>query len=90
MAEGKFLPVIGLVSAGDTSPRLRRRGKVGRPFKVFALDTGRLHPETYQFLEKVRTHYGIVIDAVFPQPGDVSLPSEFTGAVVALQFASEL
>ena len=27
----------------------------GVPFKVFSLDTGRLHPETNQFIEKVRT-----------------------------------
>ena len=42
--------------------------KIGLPFKVFVLDTGRLHAETYQFIEKVRTHYGITIDIVFPQP----------------------
>jgi phosphoadenosine phosphosulfate reductase len=42
--------------------------KTGLPFKVFSLDTGRLHPETYQFIEKVRTHYGITIEAFFPQP----------------------
>ena len=41
--------------------------KSGEPFSVFTLDTGRLHPETYRFLEKVRTHYGIAIDLVFPE-----------------------
>ena len=41
---------------------------VGLPFRVFSLDTGRLHPETYQFIEKIRTHYGIPIDTFFPQP----------------------
>jgi phosphoadenosine phosphosulfate reductase len=39
----------------------------GVPFNVFSLDTGRLHPETYQFIEKVRTHYGITIDMFSPQ-----------------------
>jgi phosphoadenosine phosphosulfate reductase len=34
--------------------------------KVFSLDTGRLHPETYQVLEKVREHYGIAIEAMCP------------------------
>ena len=29
------------------------------PFRVFSLDTGRLHAETYQFLETVRKHFGI-------------------------------
>ncbi len=42
--------------------------KVGGKFQVFSLDTGRLHPETYQFLEKVREHYGVPIDTFFPQP----------------------
>lgn len=35
---------------------------------VFSLDTGRLHPETYQFIEKVRDHYGIEIDVLSPDP----------------------
>lgn len=33
---------------------------------VFTLDTGRLHPETYQFLETVRTHYNIPIHIYSP------------------------
>ena len=36
--------------------------------RVFSLDTGRLHPESHQFLEKVREHYGITIEAYFPRP----------------------
>jgi phosphoadenosine phosphosulfate reductase len=38
----------------------------GRPFSVFSLDTGRLHPETYRFIDKVRSHYGIEIRTLFP------------------------
>ena len=34
--------------------------------KVFSLDTGRLHPETYQFIERVRNHYNIQIDLMSP------------------------
>ena len=45
--------------------------KAGGAFRVFTLDTGRLHAETYQFLEKVRSHYGIAIEAFFPQPESV-------------------
>jgi phosphoadenosine phosphosulfate reductase len=33
---------------------------------VFSLDTGRLHPETYRFIEDVREHYGIEIDLLSP------------------------
>jgi len=42
--------------------------KIGGNFKVFSLDTGRLHPETYKFLDAVRDRYNIPIDAFFPQP----------------------
>ncbi|BFM20751.1 phosphoadenylyl-sulfate reductase [Gilvimarinus japonicus] len=34
--------------------------------QVFCLDTGRLHAETYQFIETVRKHYGIDIDVISP------------------------
>jgi len=36
------------------------------PFSVFTLETGRLHPETYRFIDKVRNHYGVAIECVFP------------------------
>src|SRR5512146_2473111 len=41
--------------------------KAGGKFSVFSLDTGRLHPETYQFIEKVREHYGLPVETFFPQ-----------------------
>jgi len=41
--------------------------KSGRPFSVFCLDTGRLHPETYEFIERVRDHYGIAIEVLWPE-----------------------
>jgi phosphoadenosine phosphosulfate reductase len=40
--------------------------KTGLPFSVFTLDTGRLHPETYRFIEKVRSHYGVSIELMSP------------------------
>ena len=36
--------------------------QVRKDIQVFSLDTGRLHPETYRFLEKVRKHYQIEIE----------------------------
>lgn len=33
---------------------------------IFTLDTGRLNPETYEFIEKVRQHYAIKIDVRTP------------------------
>ena len=41
--------------------------KSGHPFSVFTLDTGRLHPETYEFIERVREHYDISIEVLFPE-----------------------
>jgi phosphoadenosine phosphosulfate reductase len=41
--------------------------KTGQPFSVFCLDTGRLHPETYRFIDRVRKHYGIEIELLAPQ-----------------------
>ena len=38
---------------------------------VFSLDTGRLHPETYEFIEQVRNHYGIEIDVLSPDPAEL-------------------
>ncbi len=40
--------------------------KINKQVKVFTLDTGRLHPETYRFIEQVREHYGIAIEVMSP------------------------
>jgi phosphoadenosine phosphosulfate reductase len=39
---------------------------------VFCLDTGRLHPETYRYIEKIRKHYGIAIEVISPDGEAVS------------------
>jgi hypothetical protein len=69
LALKEYAPDIGIAFSGAEDVALVDMAtRIGLPFKVFVLDTGRLHPETYQFIEKVRTHYGITIEAVFPQP----------------------
>jgi phosphoadenosine phosphosulfate reductase len=40
--------------------------KSGQPFSVFSLDTGRLHAQTYGFIERVRKHYGVEIAITAP------------------------
>lgn len=45
--------------------------RVGVPYRVFTLDTGRLYGETYKFLDTVRERYDVAIDAYFPQPDAV-------------------
>lgn len=43
-----------------------------QPFRVFALDTGRLHPETYRFYSEVEKHYNIRIEYTFPESEEVT------------------
>ena len=40
--------------------------KVAPGIQVFTLDTGRLHDETYEVMERVRVKYGVVIQSYFP------------------------
>ena len=41
---------------------------VGNKISVFSIDTGRLHPETYRYIDQIRKHYGITIDVLSPDP----------------------
>ena len=45
--------------------------KITSNFRVFSIDTGRLHSETYQFLERVRQHYDIELEILFPDSQQV-------------------
>lgn len=45
--------------------------KINPNLKVFTLDTGRLHSETYQFLDRVRKHYDIDIEVMCPDTAAV-------------------
>ena len=42
--------------------------------QVFTLDTGRLNPETYRFIDKVREHYGVDIEILSPDGEALSRP----------------
>ena len=42
------------------------------PVATFAIDTGRLRPEAYRFLDVVRDHYGVAIDVYFPDAAGVA------------------
>ena len=39
--------------------------------RVFSLDTGRLHPETYRLIEAVRKRYAIAVEVLFPEPQSI-------------------
>ena len=51
----------------DMAHRARRRDPDLAPFQVFTLDTGRLPPETSEFIEQVRERYDIPVAAYSPQ-----------------------
>ncbi|MGH9468845.1 MAG: phosphoadenylyl-sulfate reductase [Terriglobia bacterium] len=69
-----FSPRLGISFSGAEDVVLIDLAvKLGGQFQVFSLDTGRLHPETYKFLETVRQHYGIQTELFFPRPESVEL-----------------
>ncbi len=41
-------------------------------FQVFSLDTGRLHAETYRFIDLVRQRYGVNIEILSPNADELS------------------
>lgn len=45
--------------------------KIKKDVKVFTLDTGRLHEETYRFIDKVREHYNLDLEVLFPESAAV-------------------
>jgi 3'-phosphoadenosine 5'-phosphosulfate sulfotransferase (PAPS reductase)/FAD synthetase len=50
------------------------------PFvRVFTLDTGRLHQETYELMDTVRDRYGIAIEICFPEEQRIREVTEKNG-----------
>lgn len=45
--------------------------KISDKVQVFSLDTGRLHAETYRYIERIRQHYGIRIDVLSPDAAEL-------------------
>ena len=45
--------------------------KLGGPITIFTLDTGRLHEETYDLMERVRSKYGLEVKTYFPDKTEV-------------------
>jgi phosphoadenosine phosphosulfate reductase len=69
LAFEKFSPNIGISFSGAEDVVLvDLAAKLGGKFRVFSLDTGRLHPETLRFLDQVRERYSLPVEVFFPQP----------------------
>jgi phosphoadenosine phosphosulfate reductase len=65
LALGKFRNIAISFSGAEDVVLIDMAKKTGKNFRVFTLDTGRLHPETYQFIEEVRNAYNIGIEVFF-------------------------
>lgn len=46
---------------------------------IFTLDTGRLHAQTYEFIESVRRHYELPIETLHPDPQRLSQLTQSKG-----------
>ncbi|MCZ7382984.1 MAG: phosphoadenylyl-sulfate reductase [Candidatus Methanoperedens sp.] len=65
LALGIFKNIAISFSGAEDVVLIDMAKKTGKSFRVFTLDTGRLHPETYQFIEDVRNTYNINIEVFF-------------------------
>ena len=58
------------VSAMEDMVLIDILAKLDGEITLFTLDTGRLHEETYEVMERARSKYGITIQTYFPDKGD--------------------
>jgi len=65
LALGKFTNIAISFSGAEDVVLIDMAKRTGKKFRVFSLDTGRLHPETYQFIEDVRNKYNVNIEIFF-------------------------
>ena len=70
-ALNKFDNIAISFSGAEDVVLIDMAAKISQRLQVFSIDTGRLHSETYQFLEKVRQHYQIEIEILFPDAQQV-------------------
>jgi phosphoadenosine phosphosulfate reductase len=64
----RFGSSLGIAFSGAEDVVLvHMASELGLPFSVFTLDTGRLHPETYRFVDAVRKRYGVEIAVFSPE-----------------------
>lgn len=68
---GRFQKIAISFSGAEDVVLIDMAKKTGKEVEVFFLDTGRLHQETYQFVEEVRKKYSIDITLFFPDFRDV-------------------
>jgi phosphoadenosine phosphosulfate reductase len=63
-----YAPTVAISFSGaEDVVLIDMASKLGGRFEVFTLDTGRLHSETYRFIDRVANRYGLDIRVMFPQ-----------------------
>ncbi|OFW01246.1 MAG: phosphoadenosine phosphosulfate reductase [Acidobacteria bacterium RIFCSPLOWO2_12_FULL_59_11] len=69
----RFHPRIALANSLQTEDMvvLDIAWRIQPQVRVFTLDTGRLHQETYDMIDRVRDHYGIRLEVLFPEAAEV-------------------
>lgn len=67
-AHERFHPRIALASSLQVEEMviLDMAWKINPGVRVFTLDTGRLHEETYAVMERIREKYGVAVESYFP------------------------
>ena len=70
-ALNKFENITLSFSGAEDVVLIDMASKITNNLQVFSIDTGRLHSETYQFLEQVRRRYNIDLEILFPDSKQV-------------------
>ncbi|WP_426417453.1 phosphoadenylyl-sulfate reductase [Aestuariirhabdus sp. LZHN29] len=71
LAFARFDNIALSFSGAEDVALIEMASKLTDHLQVFCLDTGRLHPQTYRFIEKVRKHYQIEIELISPEAASV-------------------
>ncbi len=68
-----FFPKIGFASSfgAEDVVVIDLIAKINPKTTIFTLDTGRLHEETYDVMERIRQKYGVIITSFFPDKAAV-------------------
>jgi thioredoxin-dependent adenylylsulfate APS reductase len=69
----RFHPRIGLSNSLQTEDMVVQDigWRINPNLNVFTLDTGRIHQETYDMMDRVREHYGTRMEVLFPDAAEV-------------------
>ena len=70
-ALSKFDNIAISFSGAEDVVLIDMAAKITNNLQVFSIDTGRLHPETYELFDRVREHYDLQLEILFPDAKQV-------------------